>query len=207
MVFRDRSPLAGHNLKSLLQCRALLFLLALLPAAQAFGVGTEVFVSVAAQELGVVRNGKTISRYPVSTSKFGIGDATGSYRTPLGTFLVSAKIGDDLAPGAVIKSRLPTREIVAINAPGRDAIVSRVIWLRGKEAGNRNAHERCIYIHGTPEEKRIGRRASFGCVRMRSKDVIALYNLMHIGMAVTISKKSLSELLPPAEPTLLERSD
>ena len=169
MVFRDRLPTAGHNLKRLLHCRALLFLLALLPAAQAFAVGTEVFVSVAAQELGVVRNGKTISRYPVSTSKFGIGDASGSYRTPLGTFFVSAKIGDDLPPGAVIKSRLPTREIVAVNAPGRDAIVSRVIWLRGKEASNRNAHERCIYIHGTPEEKRIGRRASFGCVRMRSK--------------------------------------
>ena len=96
---------------------------------------------------------------------------------------------------------------MAVNAPGRDAIVSRVIWLRGKEAGNRNAHERCIYIHGTPEEKRIGRRASFGCVRMRSKDVIALYGLMHIGMPVTISEKSLGQLLPPAEPTLLERPD
>jgi lipoprotein-anchoring transpeptidase ErfK/SrfK len=193
--------------KSLLPSRTFLFLLALLPAAQAFAFGTEVFVSVAAQELGVVRNGKTISRYPVSTSKFGVGDASGSYRTPLGTFFVSAKIGDELPPGAVIKSRLPTREIVAVNAPGRDAIISRVIWLRGKEAGNRNAHERCIYIHGTPEEKRIGQRASFGCIRMRSKDVIALYHLMHIGVAVTISEKSLSELLPPAEPTLLERSD
>ena len=60
--------------------------------------------------------------------------------------------------GVVIKSRLPTREIIAVNAPGRDAIVSRVIWLRGKEAGNRNAHERCIYIHGTPEEKRGHRK-------------------------------------------------
>lgn len=186
---------------------ALLFLLALIPTAPAFAFGTEVFISVAAQELGVVRNGKTILRYPVSTSKFGVGDASGSYRTPLGTFFVSAKIGDDLPPGAVIKSRSPTREIVAVNAPGRDAIVSRVIWLRGKETGNRNAHERCIYIHGTPEEKRIGRRASFGCIRMRSKDVVALYSLMHIGMAVTISEKSLNELVPPAEPTLLERPD
>jgi hypothetical protein len=207
MMFRNRFWFAGHNLRSLLQCRVFLFLLAVLPVAPAFAFGTEVFVSVAAQELGVVRNGKTISRYAVSTSKFGIGDASGSYRTPLGMFFVSAKIGDNLPPGAVIKSRLPTREIVAVNAPGRDAIVSRVIWLRGKETGNRNAYERCIYIHGTPEEKRIGRRASFGCVRMRSKDVIALYSLMHIGTAVTISEKSLGELLPPAEPTLLERPD
>jgi hypothetical protein len=83
---------------------------------------------------------------------------------------VSAKIGDNVPPGAVNKSRVPTREIVAVNTPGRDAIVSRMIWLRGKEPGNRNAHERCIYIHGASEEKRIGQRASFGCVRLRSKD-------------------------------------
>ena len=200
-------PREEYNVKSLARGCAVFVLLTLLPAGPAFAIGTQVFVSVAAQELGVVKNGKTISRYPVSTSRFGVGDASGSYRTPLGTFFVSAKIGDNLPAGAVIKSRLPTREIVAANAPGRDAIVSRVIWLRGKEAGNRNAHDRCIYIHGTPEDKRIGRRASFGCVRMRSKDVIALYDLMHIGMAVTISEKSLGELLPPAEPSLLERPD
>ena len=207
MAFRDRLSLTSHEMKRRVQFCAFFLLLVLMPATPVFAFGTEVFVSVAAQELGVVRNGKTISRYPVSTSKFGVGDGTGSYRTPLGTFFVSAKIGDNLPPGAVIKSRLPTREIVTVNAPGRDAIVSRVIWLRGKEDGNRNAHERCIYIHGTPEEKRIGRRASFGCVRMRSKDVIALYGLMHIGMPVTISEKSLGQLLPPAEPTLLERPD
>ena len=207
MAFRDRLSLTSYEMKRRVQFCAFFLLLVLMPATPVLAFGTEIFVSVAAQELGVVRNGKTISRYPVSTSKFGVGDGTGSYRTPLGTFFVSAKIGDNLPPGAVIKSRLPTREIVTVNAPGRDAIVSRVIWLRGKEAGNRNAHERCIYIHGTPEEKRIGRRASFGCVRMRSKDVIALYELMHIGMPVTISEKSLGQLLPPAEPTLLERPD
>ena len=76
-------------------------------------------------------------------------------------------------------------------------IVSRVLWLRGKDVANRNAYERCIYIHGTPEEKRIGRRASFGCVRMRSKDVIALYQLAHIGTSVLITE----------EPTLLSRAD
>jgi hypothetical protein len=96
---------------------------------------------------------------------------------------------------------------VNANAPGRDAIVSRVIWLRGMETQNRGAHDRCIYIHGTPEERRIGKPASFGCIRMRSKDVIALYDALHIGMHVTITQKSIAALVPPEEPSLLARSD
>ena len=93
------------------------------------------------------------------------------------------------------------------NEPGRDAIVSRVIWLRGLEEQNRGAHDRCIYIHGTPEERRIGHPASFGCIRMRSKDVIALYDELHIGMHVTITKKRLIDLVPAEEPSLLARTD
>ena len=102
---------------------------------------------------------------------------------------------------------MATGEIVDPNAPGRDAIVSRVIWLRGKEGQNRGAHDRCIYIHGTPEERRIGKPVSFGCIRMRSKDVIALYDLLHIGMHVTITTKRISDLLPPEEPSLVARMD
>ena len=169
--------------------------------------GSGFVISVPDQELTVLSRGKIAARFPVSTSKFGTGDGSGSYRTPLGTFFVSAKIGDNLPPGAVIKSRAPTGEIVAANSVGRDAIVSRVIWLRGKEVTNQNAYERCIYIHGTPEEKRIGRRASFGCVRMKSRDVIALYQLAHIGMAVLITEEPLAKFLPAEEPTLLTRAD
>ena len=148
-----------------------------------------------------------IARYPVSTSKFGIGDSAGSYRTPLGTLFVSGKFGDKLPPGAVIKNRVPTGEVVGVNAPGRDAIVARVIWLRGMEAQNRGARDRCIYIHGTPEEGRIGKPASFGCIRMRSRDVIALYDSVHIGMHVTITTKRISDLLLPEEPSLFARTD
>ena len=119
---------------------------------------------------------------------------------------VSAKLGDGLPLGAVIKSRIATGEVIVPNAPGRDTIVSRVLWLRGKEDQNRNARERCIYIHGTAEEKRIGRRASYGCIRMKSKDVIALYGRVHIGTQVTISDKPLSDFLPAEEDTLLARS-
>jgi hypothetical protein len=96
---------------------------------------------------------------------------------------------------------------VKANAPGRDAIVSRVIWLRGMDGTTANTRERCIYIHGTAEEQRIGRQASFGCIRMRSKDVIVLYSLVHIGTHVRISEKPLASFLPPEEPSLLARAD
>ena len=174
---------------------------------RAASFGSEIIVSVPDQELAFLSRGKVVAKYPVSTSKFGIGDEPGSYRTPLGVMYVSGKVGDGLPLGAVIKSRIPTGEVLAPNAPGRDPIVSRVLWLRGKESQNQNARERCIYIHGTAEESRIGKRASFGCVRMRSRDVIALYSRVHIGTAVIISGKRLAELLPEEGPTLLARQD
>jgi lipoprotein-anchoring transpeptidase ErfK/SrfK len=157
----------------------------------------EVIVTVPDQTLALVDQGKLIARYRISTSKFGIGDFSGSYRTPLGILFVSAKFGDHLPAGTVIKNRAPTGEIVNADAPGRDAIVSRVIWLRGMESQNHFAHDRCIYIHGTPEERWIGRPASFGCVRMRSRDIIALYDRVHIGMHVTITQKPISDFLAP----------
>jgi lipoprotein-anchoring transpeptidase ErfK/SrfK len=185
------------------------FLFVLLGVFEAGGltVSTEVIVSVPDQVLALVDRGRLIARYPISTSKFGIGDSAGSYRTPLGTLFVSAKFGDNLPPGAVIKNRVPTGEVVTANAPGRDPIVSRVIWLRGMEEQNRAARDRCIYIHGTPEERQIGRPASFGCIRMRSRDVIALYNSVHIGMHVSITRKQISDFIRADEPSLLARSD
>jgi len=176
-------------------------------AADASTVSTEVIVSVPDQVLALVDRGHLLARYPISTSKFGIGDSAGSYRTPLGTLFVSAKFGDRLPPGAVIKNRIPTGEVVGVDAPGRDAIVARVIWLRGMEAQNRGARDRCIYIHGTPEERRIGKPASFGCIRMRSRDVIALYDRVHIGMHVTIVPRKIDDLVKPEESSLLARSD
>src|ERR1041385_207966 len=88
-------------------------------------LSTEVFISVPDQVLALVDRGRLIARYPISTSKFGIGDSAGSYRTPLATLFVSAKFGDKLPPGAVIKNHVPTGEVVTANAPGRDAIVAR----------------------------------------------------------------------------------
>ena len=170
-------------------------------------LSTEVIISVPDQVLALVDRGRLIAQYPVSTSKFGIGDCAGSYRTPLGTLFVSAKFGDKLPPGAVIKNRAPTGEVVTANAPGRDAIVARVIWLRGMEAQNRGARDRCIYIHGTPEERRIGQPASFGCVRMRSRDVINLYDRVHIGTHVSIVLRKIDDFVRVEEPSMLARSD
>jgi len=112
-----------------------------------------------------------------------------------------------LPAGAVIKNRIPTGEIIAVDTPGRDAIVSRVIWLRGMETQNQKARDRCIYIHGTPEERRIGRPASFGCIRMRSRDIIDLYDRVHIGTHVLITSRRIHDLVKPDEPSLLARSD
>jgi lipoprotein-anchoring transpeptidase ErfK/SrfK len=79
--------------------------------------------------------------------------------------------------------------------------------LRGLEAQNRGARDRCIYIHGTPEERRIGKPVSFGCIRMRSRDVIALYDRVHIGMHVTIVQRKIDDFAKPEEPSLVARSD
>src|SRR6476469_1871586 len=176
-------------------------------AALAAPLSADMIVSVPDQVLALVDRGKLIARYSISTSKFGTGDSNASYRTPLGTLFVSAKIGDRLPSGAVIKNRIPTGETVAVDATGRDAIVSRVIWLRGMETQNQKARDRCIYIHGTPEERRIGKPSSFGCIRMRSRDVIALYDRVHIGMHVTIVPRKIDDFVKPEEPSLVAKSD
>ena len=176
-------------------------------AALAAPLSADMIVSVPDQVLAFVDRGKLIARYSISTSKFGTGDSNASYRTPLGTLFVSAKIGDRLPSGAVIKNRIPTGETVAVDAPGRDAIVSRVIWLRGMETQNQKARDRCIYIHGTPEERRIGNPASFGCIRMRSRDIIGLYDRVHIGTHVLITLRKIHEFVKPEESDLLARTD
>jgi lipoprotein-anchoring transpeptidase ErfK/SrfK len=145
-----------------------------------------VIISVRDQRLMLVQNDKRIAVYPVSTSKFGLGDSLGRMTTPLGFLQVVYKIGDNAPTGAVFHNRRWTGEVLRPNAPGRDPIVTRIIWLRGLEAENAHAFGRCIYIHGTPEERTIGRPASYGCIRMKSKDVTNLYNLVTPGTIVQI---------------------
>jgi lipoprotein-anchoring transpeptidase ErfK/SrfK len=145
-----------------------------------------VVISVKDQKLAVLDRETLVAIYPVSTSKYGIGDWPRSYRTPLGELEVAQKIGDGMPSGTVFKDRRRTGEIVGVNAPGRDPIVTRIIWLRGLELQNANAFQRDIYIHGTPEERNIGLPVSYGCVRMRSVDVIKLYDTLGRGARVSI---------------------
>ena len=157
-------------------------------------------VSVADQKMIVLRDGKPISNYPVSTSKFGVGDTPGSYATPLGVLRVKEKIGHGLALGTVFKSRQPTGEVLPINAPGRDPIVTRILWLEGLDDKNRNAYRRYIYIHGTPEERNIGRPVSYGCIRMKSKDVIELFDTVGLNSKLLITPNPLPPTLTMAVP-------
>ena len=155
-----------------------------------------IVISTRDQKLALLDRGTLLVTYPVSTSKFGLGDRPGSRFTPLGQLQVAEKIGGDAPRGAVFKDRRRTGEIVLANSPGRDPIVTRILWLRGLEAQNANAFARDIYIHGTPEEWRIGSPASYGCIRMRSNDIIQLYNIVGIGAAVTIVDAPLVSAVP-----------
>ena len=148
-------------------------------------------ISVADQKMFVFKQGVPIATYDVSTSKFGLGDRRGSYRTPLGSLAVAKKIGAGAPLGMKFKSRRPTGEIVQADAPGRDPIVTRIMWLRGLESQNRSAFDRGIYIHGTAEEHNVGRPASYGCIRMRSRDVVRLFDTVGVGARVEIVPQSL----------------
>jgi lipoprotein-anchoring transpeptidase ErfK/SrfK len=159
-----------------------------------------VVISIPQQRLALLDNGALMATYPISTSKFAIGDMPGSNGTPLGELEVAKKIGGSAPSGTVFKDRKPTGEILAPDAPGRDPIVTRILWLRGREAQNANAYGRYIYIHGTPEERTIGTRASYGCVRMRSRDVIQLYDIVGPRARVTILNEPLEAMVPALAP-------
>ncbi|MEK7950563.1 L,D-transpeptidase [Luteolibacter soli] len=148
----------------------------------------QMIVSVTDQRLLLVHDGKPVKSYKVSTSKFGIGSERNSNRTPLGRMEIARKIGEGAPTGMVFKSRRATGEIVKPNAPGRDAIVSRIMWLNGTEDYNRNTYGRCVYIHGTPEEWRLGTPASYGCIRMGMKDVVDLYERVGEGAEVRVMR-------------------
>ncbi len=148
-------------------------------------------VSVKDQKMALYNRGNRVATYPISTSKFGTGDRPGSNRTPIGEMEIARKIGGGQPMGMVFKGRRPTGEVLRPNSPGRDPIVTRILWLRGKESATRNAFRRYIYIHGTPEERKIGKPASYGCIRMRSRDIARLYDRVGVGAKVRVTHGSL----------------
>ena len=152
-------------------------------------------VDVRAQSMEVRRGETLLARFPVSTAARGIGNVEASYRTPLGRHRVCEKFGAGAPLGTVFRSREDTGVIAPIlTAPvdvEEDLILTRILWLEGLEPGvNRgpgiDSRERYIYIHGTNEEGLIGTPASHGCVRMRNRDVVTLFDLLPVGAEVEI---------------------
>src|SRR4030095_1992149 len=146
---------------------ALCFVLIAIGLAHQTIAAPAVVVSVPDQKLVVIDNGVAGAQFPVSTSKFGLGDRSGSYATPLGFLEIAAKIGANAPMGAVFKNRHMTGEILSPNALARYPIVPRILWLRGLENRNSGPFPQNIYIHGTPVEHLIGRPASYGCIPLR----------------------------------------
>ena len=138
-------------------------------------------------------------KYPISSSVNGLGNKKNSYKTPFGEHIVSEKIGENLPLGAVFKGRKWTQEVIKpikeeIDIP-EDVITTRILWLDGLEdgvnkGGDVDSKERFIYIHGTAEEGLIGKPASIGCIRMKNKDVIKLFNRVKENTKVLIYSKN-----------------
>lgn len=140
-------------------------------------------------------DGRAVRRYSVSTSKNGVGQKYGSYCTPRGQHIVRAKIGTGLPPNTVFVRRRPTGELwtpeLHVRYPGRDWILTRILWLSGCERGFNRLGEvdtmrRYIYIHGSPDSVQMGKPGSIGCIRMRNADIVELFDLVPAGIAVEI---------------------
>ena len=162
-------------------------------------------VSIPEQRLYVFDEaGHKLNSYRISTSQFGIGDTRNSYTTPTGQLEIAGKIGAGAELGSVFHGCRRTGEICPPNAPGRDPIVTRILPLRGLEPQNAKALPRGIYIHGTPDERNIGRPASYGCIRMKSRDVMELFEIVQKGTRVEITTDRVGGLFggvvrPPAD--------
>lgn len=140
-------------------------------------------------------DGRLLRSYAVSTSRLGAGERRGSHCTPRGRHVVRAKIGAGQPMNTVFVGRRPTGEIyspaLARAEPGRDWILTRILWLSGCEPGRNRLGEvdtmrRYIYIHGTPDETELGRPGSIGCIRMGNRDIVELFDLVPAGTPVEI---------------------
>ncbi|HVT37315.1 MAG TPA: L,D-transpeptidase [Nevskiaceae bacterium] len=152
-------------------------------------------VDLARQLLRLHDGGRVLREYSVSTGANGIGEIHGSGCTPRGRHIVRAKVGGGAAANTIFVARRPTGEMwtpeLAARYPGRDWIVTRILWLSGTEIGrNRlgcvDTFRRYVYIHGTPPTTRLGLPGSKGCVRMDNADMIELYDLVPAGTQVEI---------------------
>lgn len=149
------------------------------------------------QRLRLIEQGRVMAEYVVSTAANGAGERNGSGQTPRGWHVIRARIGGGCPVNTVFVGRRPTGEIytpaLAAQAPDRDWILTRILWLSGLEPGiNRlgrvDTMRRYIYIHGCPDSEPMGVPHSHGCIRMRNQDVIDLFDRVETGLAVLIQE-------------------
>jgi L,D-transpeptidase YbiS len=145
-------------------------------------------VSVSTQRLRLFDGHHLVREWACSTSKYGLGFTEGSNKTPLGSFVVKEKHGGGAACGTIFKSRQPVGQWTPGMETQSDLVLTRILWLDGVEPRNANTFARYIYIHGTNNEAGIGRPLSHGCVRMRNREVIELYDLVPVGTPVWIGE-------------------
>jgi lipoprotein-anchoring transpeptidase ErfK/SrfK len=154
-----------------------------------------IVISIHDQRLALLEDGAATRVYIVSTARSGVGETTDSDTTPRGRHAIAEKIGAGAPIGMVFEGREPTGEIVQVNTPGRWPVATRILRLRGLEKRNANTFERLIYIHGSPVEKLLGSPASGGCIRMKSADVVELFDLVRVGTEVAIHEEPLSSAI------------
>jgi L,D-transpeptidase YbiS len=153
-------------------------------------------ISLAEQRLDLIERGVLRKSWPVSTSKHGAGEVRGSFKTPRGAHVIRAKIGAGAPLGAVFRGRRLTGEVyseeLALAQPGRDWILTRILWLSGTEVGKNRLGEvdtmrRFVYIHGTPDSTPLGVPGSIGCVRLGNAAIVELFDLVPAGTRVEIA--------------------
>jgi lipoprotein-anchoring transpeptidase ErfK/SrfK len=153
-------------------------------------------ISIPEQSLVLLDNGRELGRYSVSTSRNGAGELEGSFCTPRGEHIVRAKIGTGQPLNTVFRGRRPTGELwtpdLGERFPGRDWILTRILWLSGCEPGKNRLGDvdtmrRYIYIHGSPDNVPMGKPGSIGCIRMRNRDIVELFDRVPAGTEVSIS--------------------
>lgn len=157
-----------------------------------------IHISIQEQSLTLFQENKELKRYAISTARNGPGEKLNSECTPCGRHVIAEKIGQDAEINSVFVGRVATGEIYQASLreqyPDRDWILTRILWLSGTEEGKNkggdvDSHDRYIYLHGSPDDVEMGQPGSRGCVRMRNKEIIELFDLIEVGTEVVIDDK------------------
>lgn len=145
----------------------------------------KIIVCSATQTLFLYDNAdQCLKSYPISSAKNGLGEEKGSEKTPRGYHIIYQKIGENAPLFTIFRGRVSTGEIWNSSFPHHDYVLSRILWLKGEKT----PLDRYIYIHGTQDEKNMGVPLSHGCIRMRNKDVVDLFDRVSVGDSVFIKE-------------------